>query len=110
MPEIDQLNQIPGIGATLAKNLVDIFGSEQAAIKIILNAQVATLASILGVGKKKALAVVKDAYTLREGVEPFEVLKTEDILQLTNVPVRVDGIETSGLVLIFNPKNSIIAK
>ncbi|MFW9983144.1 MAG: helix-hairpin-helix domain-containing protein, partial [Candidatus Odinarchaeota archaeon] len=79
MPELERLDQIPGVGPRLAQKLVDVFGSELAALNIINNAQVATLASIPGVGKKKALDIVQDAYTIREGISAFEVLKTEDI-------------------------------
>ena len=79
MPELERLDQIPGVGPRLAEKLIDVFGSELAALEIINNAQVATLASIPGVGKKKALDIVQDAYTIREGISAFEVLKTEDI-------------------------------
>ena len=82
MPELEYLNQIPGVGPRLAQKLVDLFGSEDAALNIIINAQVATLASIPGVGKKKALDLVQEAYTIREGISALEVLKTADIQEI----------------------------
>ena len=60
MPELEHLNQIPGVGPRLAQKLVELFGSEEAAMNIITNAQVATLASIPGVGKKTAERVMLD--------------------------------------------------
>lgn len=82
MPELEQLNHIPGIGQRLAKKLIEVFGSEEAALGVIKNAQVATLASISGVGNKKALDIVQEAYTIQEGISAYEVLKTEDIKTL----------------------------
>jgi hypothetical protein len=82
LPEIEHLEQIPGVGAKLAAKLVEATGSEAAALDIILSAQAEMLASIPGVGKRTALTIVQEAYTLREGISPFEVLKTEDIREL----------------------------
>ncbi|MFX1490658.1 MAG: helix-hairpin-helix domain-containing protein [Promethearchaeota archaeon] len=100
MPELEHLDQIPGVGPRLAKKLIDLFGTEDAALDIIRNAQVATLASIPGVGKKKALDIVQDAYTIREGISAFEVLKTEDI----------QGIYYRLLGIIQSYANSLFAK
>ena len=82
MPELEHLNQIPGLGPRLAQKLVELFGSESAALNIIINAQVATLAGIPGVGKKRALDLVQEAYTIREGISALEVLKTADIQEI----------------------------
>ncbi len=82
LPELNRLDQIPGVGPRLIQKLVDVFGSEDAALNIITNAQIATLAGIPGVGKKKALDIVQEAYALREGISAFEVLKTEDIQEI----------------------------
>ena len=82
VPELEHLDQIPGIGPRLAQKLIDLFGSEDAALNIIINAQVATLAGIPGVGKKKALDLVQEAYTIREGISALEVLKTADIQEI----------------------------
>jgi DNA mismatch repair protein MutS2 len=82
LPEVEHLEQIPGVGAKLAAKLVEATGSEAAALDIILSAQAEMLASIPGVGKRTALTIVQEAYTLREGISPFEVLKTEDIREL----------------------------
>lgn len=84
MSELERLDQIPGIGPRLAQKLIDVFGSEDSALEIIANAQVALLASIPGVGKKTALEIVQDAYAIREGISAFEVLKTEDIREIYN--------------------------
>jgi DNA mismatch repair protein MutS2 len=82
LPELERLDQISGVGPRLAQKLIELFGTEDAALDIIRNAQVATLATIPGVGKKKALDIVQDAYTIQEGISAFEVLKTEDIRDL----------------------------
>ncbi|MFX1575951.1 MAG: helix-hairpin-helix domain-containing protein [Promethearchaeota archaeon] len=100
MSELERLDQIPGVGPRLIQKLVGIFGSEEAALDIITNAQVATLASISGVGKKKALDIVQEAYAIREGISAFEVLKTEDIQEIYK---RI-------LTLIQSYANSLFAK
>lgn len=100
MPELEHLEQIPGVGSRLAQKLIEVFGSEEAALDTIRNAQVATLASIPGVGKKKALDIVQESYTIREGISAFEVLKTEDIRTIYN---RI-------LSIIQSYANSLFAK
>ncbi len=100
MPELERLNQIPGVGPRLVQKLITVFGSEDAAINVISNAQVASLAGIPGVGKKKALDIVQEAYALREGISAFEVLKTEDIQE----------IYTRILTIIQSYANSLFAK
>ncbi len=100
LPELERLDQIPGVGPRLIQKLVDVFGSEDAALDIITNAQVATLAGISGVGKKKALDIVQEAYALREGISAFEVLKTEDIQEIYS---RI-------LTIIQSYANSLFAK
>ena len=82
MPELERLDQIPGVGPRLVQKLISVFGTEETALDNILNAQIATLASISGVGKKKALDIVQEAYAIREGISAFEVLKTEDIREI----------------------------
>ena len=100
MPELERLDQIPGVGPRLVQKLITVFGSEDAAINVISNAQVASLAGIPGVGKKKALDIVQEAYALREGISAFEVLKTEDIQE----------IYTRILTIIQSYANSLFAK
>jgi hypothetical protein len=100
LPELEQLDQIPGVGPRLIQKLKDVFGSENAALDIITNAQVATLAGIPGVGKKKALDIVQEAYALREGISAFAVLKTQDIQE----------IYTRILTIIQSYANSLFAK
>ncbi|MFX1318982.1 MAG: helix-hairpin-helix domain-containing protein [Promethearchaeota archaeon] len=100
MSDLERLDQIPGVGPRLVQKLIDVFGSEEAALSIITNAQVATLAAIPGVGNKKALDIVQEAYALREGISPFEVLKTEDIKELYS----------QILAIIQTYANSIFAK
>jgi DNA mismatch repair protein MutS2 len=100
LPELERLDQIPGIGPRLVQKLVDVFGSEEAALDIIRNAQVATLAGISGVGKKKALDIIQEAYAIQEGISALEVLKTDDIQE----------IYTRILAIIQSYANSLFAK
>ena len=100
LPELERLDQIPGVGPRLVQKLITVFGSEDAAINVISNAQVASLAGIPGVGKKRALDIVQEAYALREGISAFEVLKTEDIQE----------IYTRILTIIQSYANSLFAK
>lgn len=77
--EIIQLNQIPGVGEKVAKNLIAHFGSQEEALGAIADAKVTDIAAAPGMSVGKALGIVKKAYELREGVAPEDVLKTQDI-------------------------------
>ena len=89
MPEIERVDQIPGIGEKLASKVIQVFGSEGAALEAIKNAQAATLASIPGVGSRTALSIIQEAYKIREGISPYEVLKTDDVKLLYHQIVEI---------------------
>jgi hypothetical protein len=89
LPEIERVDQIPGVGEKLASKVIQVFGSEGAALEAIKNAQAARLASIPGVGSRTALSIIQEAYKIREGISPYEVLKTEDVRRLYHQIVEI---------------------
>ena len=89
MPEIERIAQIPGVGRKLASKVIQVFGSEEAALEAIKNAQAATLASIPGVGSRTALSIIQEAYKIREGISPYEVLKTDDAKSLYHQIIEI---------------------
>ena len=78
------LDDIPKIGPKLKQKLLNHFGSEEAALRAIINADIARLTSIPLLGSKLAMSIVMSAYDLLEGIRLETVLVTEDIRKIYN--------------------------
>ncbi|MCD6380986.1 MAG: hypothetical protein J7L50_01505 [Candidatus Odinarchaeota archaeon] len=76
------LEEIPGVGKVIADKLVSYFGSEEEAINSILKANVAEIASIEGIGPRKAFSIVKNAIEEMYGVKASDLIKTEDLMRM----------------------------
>ena len=76
------LDDIPKIGPKLKQKLLSHFGSEEAALRAIVNADIARLTSIPLLGSKLAMSIVMSAYDLLEGIRLETVLVTEDIRKI----------------------------
>ncbi len=81
LPQIS-LDDIPKIGPKLKQKLLKHFGSEEAALRAIINADIASLTSIPLLGPKLAMSIVMAAYALLEGIRLETVLVTEDIRKI----------------------------
>ncbi|MFX1520340.1 MAG: helix-hairpin-helix domain-containing protein [Promethearchaeota archaeon] len=81
IPQIS-LDDIPKIGPKLKEKLLERFGSEEAALHAIINADIARLTSIPLLGSKLAMSIVMATYALREGISLETVLVTEDIRKI----------------------------
>ncbi|MHA1505956.1 MAG: MutS-related protein [Candidatus Asgardarchaeia archaeon] len=76
------LEEIPGVGKVIADKLISYFGSEEDAINSILEANVAEIASIEGIGPRKAFSIVKSALEDMYGVKVSDLIKTEDLMRM----------------------------
>ncbi len=79
---IETLSDIPGVGSKLRKILVDHFGSEAVALKVILDFRVDLVASVPGIGDKQAVNIVKAVYENRFGVNSYDILRSPDIRKI----------------------------
>lgn len=78
------LDDIPKIGPKLKQKLLNHFGSEEAALRAIINADIARLTSIPLLGARLANSIVMSAYALLEGISLETVLVTPDIRKIYN--------------------------
>jgi len=76
--KIEKISQIPGVGSKVAEKLIKYLGSEEETIKAIMEADIAKLMSVPGIGQSLATRIVRNAYSIIEGVSLEEVLKTAD--------------------------------
>ncbi|MFX0060635.1 MAG: helix-hairpin-helix domain-containing protein [Candidatus Hermodarchaeota archaeon] len=77
---ISSLKEIRGVGSALAKKLIEHFGSEEQAIQIIVEGDVAKLSSIEGLGERFAARLVRTVYAQKLGVNIDDFLQTQDSL------------------------------
>ncbi|MHA1246119.1 MAG: MutS-related protein [Candidatus Thorarchaeota archaeon] len=79
---ITSLSDIPGVGDKVRKALIDHFGSEAVALKVILDSRVDLVAAVPGVGSKQAVNIVKGAFESQFGASSNMVLRSQDIRKI----------------------------
>ncbi|MEM1658555.1 MAG: hypothetical protein QXX87_03420 [Candidatus Jordarchaeales archaeon] len=72
-----RLDDIEGVGEKIKGRLIEFFGSEDEAVKAILEGRVVEISSIPGVGLGKAYNIVRSAWELVDGVKWDSVLRTD---------------------------------
>ncbi|MEM3465162.1 MAG: AAA family ATPase [Candidatus Jordarchaeales archaeon] len=77
-----RLSDIEGVGEKIRSRLIEFFGSEEEAVRAILEGRVSEVASAPGVGLGKAYSIVRSAWELVEGVKWDSVLKTEGVKRI----------------------------
>ncbi|MBD3405830.1 MAG: hypothetical protein GF411_06835 [Candidatus Lokiarchaeota archaeon] len=75
---ITNLSEIPGVGDKIQQLLVDHFGSETVALKVVLDSRVDLVAAAPGIGDKQAINIVKAAYEYQFGVTSNLILRSTD--------------------------------
>jgi len=80
--EIESLSQIPGIGEKVRKALVDHFGTEAVAMKVIQDSRVDLVAAVPGIGSRQAVNLVKGAFEQQFGVSSGMLLRSSDIRKI----------------------------
>ncbi|TFH03139.1 MAG: hypothetical protein E4H14_17090 [Candidatus Thorarchaeota archaeon] len=79
---IESLSEISGIGEKVQKALVDHFGSEAVALKVIQDSRVDLVAAVPGIGSRQAVNIVKGAFEQQFGVSSNMLLRSNDIRKI----------------------------
>ncbi len=79
---IESLSEIPGIGEKVRKALVDHFGTEVVALKVIQDSRVDLVAAVPGIGSRQAVNLVKGAFEQQFGVSSNMLLRSGDIRKI----------------------------
>ncbi|MEM2142430.1 MAG: helix-hairpin-helix domain-containing protein, partial [Candidatus Thorarchaeota archaeon] len=86
---ISSLSAIAGVGDKIRKALIDHFGSEAVALKVILDSRVDLLAAVPGIGDKQAVNLVKSAYEAEFGISSNMVLRTADVRKIYDTILEI---------------------
>lgn len=76
-----KLDRIPGIGKKFREKLLDIYGSEQAAVIAVRNG---TTGQVPGISQKMAIKLAQNCFEIEEQVKIEHVLKTPDVIAQYN--------------------------
>ncbi|MBN2230811.1 MAG: hypothetical protein JW779_14575 [Candidatus Thorarchaeota archaeon] len=79
---IESLSEIPGVGEKIQKALIDHFGSEAVALKVIRDSRVDLVAAVPGIGSRQAVNLVKGAFEQQFGVNSNLLLRSVDIRKI----------------------------
>ena len=79
---IESLSEISGIGEKVRKALVDHFGTEAVALKVIQDSRVDLVAAVPGIGSRQAVNIVKGAFEQQFGVSSNMLLRSSDIRKI----------------------------
>jgi len=79
---MENLADIPGIGEKIRKALLDHFGSESIALKVIQDSRVDLIAAVPGIGSRQAVNLVKGAFEYQFGVSSNMLLRSPDIRKI----------------------------
>jgi DNA mismatch repair protein MutS2 len=79
---IEHLSEIPGVGEKVQKALIEHFGSEAVALKVIRDSRVDLVAAVPSIGSKQAVNLVKGAFEQQFGVNSNMILRSTDIRKI----------------------------
>ncbi len=79
---ITSLSDVPGVGEKVRKALVEHFGSEEIALKVIKDTRVDLVAAVPGIGTRQAINIVKGAFEQEFGASANMILRTPDIRKI----------------------------
>jgi len=79
---LSSLRELHGIGERVADRLVEYFGSEDAALKVICEGDIASLSEVNGISHNFVLSIARDARARVEGCSISDFLKTKEALDL----------------------------
>ncbi|HOT06464.1 MAG: DNA-binding protein MutS2 [Methanosaeta sp. PtaB.Bin039] len=82
-----ELRDIPGIGPRLKERLVQHFGSEEAALQVVLGGDVAALSG--AVSERQAVSLARFASAVRHRVRPEDFLATEEAGRVCDQILRI---------------------
>ncbi len=76
------LSDIPGVGDKVRKALIDHFGSEAVALKVILDSRVDLVAAVPNLGSRQAVNIVKGAFEAEFGASANMVMRSQDVRKI----------------------------
>lgn len=79
---VSNISDIPGVGDKIKKALIDHFGSEAVALKVILDSRVDLVAAVPGIGDKQAVNIVKAAFETQFGASANMILRSPDLRKI----------------------------
>ncbi|MHA2379222.1 MAG: MutS-related protein [Candidatus Thorarchaeota archaeon] len=75
---LESLSDIPGVGEKVKKALVDHFGSEAVALKVITDSRLDLVSAVQGIGDKQAVNIVKSAFEVQFGASANTIMRSAD--------------------------------
>ena len=87
--KIEKLSEIPGIGPTVERKLIEHFGSEKEALWAISNADLARITAIPGIGQRLAITIIRKTQEIQEGIRVEDVLRTEDGIEMLDSIINI---------------------
>ncbi|MFW9925810.1 MAG: helix-hairpin-helix domain-containing protein [Candidatus Thorarchaeota archaeon] len=79
---LESLSDIPGVGDKVKQALIDHFGSEVVALKVIQDSRVDLVAAVPGIGSRQAVNLVKGAFEQEFGATSNMLLRSVDIRKI----------------------------
>jgi len=79
---LESLSDIPGVGEKVKQSLIDHFGSEAVALKVIQDSRVDLVAAVPGIGSRQAVNLVKGAFEHEFGATSNMLLRSVDIRKI----------------------------
>jgi DNA mismatch repair protein MutS2 len=79
---LESLSEIPGVGEKVRQALIEHFGSEALALKVIHDSRVDLVAAVPGIGSRQAVNLVKGAFEKEFGASSNMLLRSQDIRKI----------------------------
>jgi hypothetical protein len=79
---LESLSDIPGVGEKVKQALIEHFGSEAVALKVIHDSRVDLVAAVPGIGSRQAVNIVKGAFEKEFGASSNMLLRSQDIRKI----------------------------
>ncbi|MHA2142115.1 MAG: MutS-related protein [Candidatus Thorarchaeota archaeon] len=104
---IESLSDIPGVGDKVKQALVDHFGSEAVALKVVTDSRVDLVAAAPGIGSRQAVNIVKAAFEVQFGASANTILRSTDVRKIFESVVGIirgytnTGYARDKLILYF---------
>ncbi len=86
---ITKLSDIPGVGEKVRKALIEHFGSENVALKVILDSRVDLVAAVPGLGSRQAINIVKGAFEVQFGASSNMLLRSTDARKIFEMTLEI---------------------
>ncbi|MHA1481711.1 MAG: hypothetical protein ACTSQZ_09850 [Candidatus Thorarchaeota archaeon] len=89
LSSIASLSDIQGVGEKVKNALIEHFGNESIALKVILDSRVDLVASVPGIGGRQAVNIVKAAYESQFGVSSNMILRSQDVRKIFESVIEI---------------------